>query len=176
MAERQAQADAQQAQQLADADAAFAEEQARIDSQEAAGLASLDSQYQEEKALRDAAFADQIRQLDASLLGETEAKNRFYQQSAADLQTWLDTMSGQVGSLNANYDPNAGNMAGLAPTAAGGVGAGGAAAIAGALVGNGSATTFSQSNVFNNATDPAAVAEMVDQRTIDLINQYARGK
>jgi hypothetical protein len=172
-AESQAQAETQQAQKLAEADAAFAEEQARIASQEENALADLDAQYQEEKAMRDMAFADQIRMLDESLLGETGRKAEFYQQSAEQLQAWLDDMSGRVGSLNAGYNPNApGATSQLATGTGGGSAAGGALGAAQAAA---NALTFSQTNNFPQATSPE-LANMVKTETARQLYQYAGGR
>jgi hypothetical protein len=86
---------------------------AKIDADEKEKLAQLDKEHAQELTKLQNDFADKLRLLDANLLNERNTRIAYYTQMSKDLQSWLSSMSGQVGSNLPGYPKRA--MGGYTP-------------------------------------------------------------
>lgn len=62
-------------------------------------LLDASDQYNKEKEKRRAAYLDQLRMLDATLLGELEIRDAYYQEMSKRLVSWLESMTDYISDL-----------------------------------------------------------------------------
>lgn len=99
---------AQRAQQLAEQHASFVEELKQIQDQKKEKLSELEKQSKEELVKNRQGFIDKVRQLDASLLGEKDLRQRYYNSMLLDAEKWLAAYRGKLNGLStASVDKNA---------------------------------------------------------------------